>query len=89
MLTILRLTIPAAFLLSACTSTDTPMSTGSGQFAVTNFEEQVVDPTPASGAPEMDAAMSAAAIERYRTGKTKTAATEEASSVPLLNVPAK
>lgn len=84
---LIKLSLPAMVLLSGCASTDGPMAAGSGKFAVNNFEEQVVDPTPATGAPEMDAAMSAAAIERYRTGKTKTASVEEESDVSFTITP--
>lgn len=83
MSTFFKLVLPAAVLLSGCISTDAPMSAGSGQFAVSNFNEQVVDPTPSEGAPEIDAAMSAAAIERYRSGKTKTATADEGASTSL------
>ncbi len=89
MSTFLKLALPAAVLLASCTSTSAPMSAGSDQFAVNNFNEQVVDPTPAVGAPEMDAAMSAAAIERYRSGKTKTAAAEEDAGTSLTIGPGK
>jgi PBP1b-binding outer membrane lipoprotein LpoB len=73
MRTSLILALPAVLLLAGCVSTDAQLAPGEGTFASTNFAEQVVDPTPAEGAPEMDAMMSAAAIGRYRRGETKVA----------------
>jgi len=89
MSTFLKLALPAAVLLAGCTSTGAPMSPASDRFAVNNFQEQVVDPAPAEGAPEMDAAMSAAAIERYRTGKTKKAAEDSEAGVSISIAPGK
>ena len=81
--------IALSVLLGGCAHLDAPMSPNSGNFAAVNFEAQVVDARPAEGAPEMDAAMSAAAIERYRTGKTKTSNdTEEEGPAAFLLSPA-
>jgi hypothetical protein len=59
-----------------------------GQVAKANFNAQVVDQTPASGAPAQDAAMANAAIERYRTGKTKTDKKEAPPLIQLNLAPA-
>lgn len=85
---LLKLTIPVSIILSGCASTGAPMAPGSDQFAASNFESQVVDPTPAIGAPEMDAAMSAEAVERYRTGKTKVAKDESETGISINIAPA-
>jgi hypothetical protein len=80
---LLILALPAAALLAACASTAAPMSANDGAFAANNFKHQVVDATPAKGAPEVDAAMSAAAIERYRTGKTKKAEADKPPPIAI------
>jgi PBP1b-binding outer membrane lipoprotein LpoB len=80
---IFKLVLPAAVLLSGCANLNAPMSDASGTFAASQFKEQVVDPKAAEGAPEMDAAMSAAAIERYRTGKTKKPASESEGELTI------
>jgi len=89
MKTLIKICLVAPVLLVGCANLDAPMSLDAGKFAETNFKAQVVDAQPAEGAPEMDAAMSAAAIERYRAGETKTANEgEEASPIELLFSPA-
>ena len=65
------LLLAAATLACACATTDSPLGPGAGQAAAANFAAQVVDPTPAEGAPELDPVMTAAAIERYRTDEVK------------------
>ena len=75
--------------LSACTSLDKPLGGASfGVAAANGFAEQVVDPTPTPGAPILDAEMSNAAINRYRTDKVKTGEKEEAPVIEL-NLPLK
>ncbi len=89
MKTLFKICLVAPVLLTGCVNLDAPMSPDAGKFAETNFQAQVIDAQPAEGAPEMDAAMSAAAIERYRAGETKTSnESEEASSIELLFSPA-
>jgi hypothetical protein len=69
---------------AGCHSLDTPLGGAKdGQVSKANFNAQVVDQTPASGAPAQDAAMANAAIDRYRTGKTKTSEKEAAPMVQL------
>lgn len=82
----IKLALAASIFLGGCASTGAPLSAGSDQFAMKNFEAQVVDPAPAEGAPEMDAAMSAAAIERYRQGKTKTSDEDDDAAILTLNL---
>lgn len=82
----LKASIAMSVLLGGCANLNQPISQDVGKFAETNFQAQVIDARPAQGSPEMDAAMSVAAIERYRAGKTKTSseAQEEGSEgVPL------
>jgi hypothetical protein len=75
--------------LAGCHSLDKPLAgAADGQVAKANFNAQVVDPTPASGAPAQDAAMANAAIDRYRTGKTKTSEKEAAPMIQLNLAPA-
>lgn len=68
----------------ACVNLDYPISTVDGASAKANFAAQVVDPKPAEGAPEMDAAMADAAVARYRAGEVKQASEEaEAQAIQL------
>jgi hypothetical protein len=74
---------------AGCHSLDKPLAgAADGKVSKANFAAQVVDPTPASGAPAQDAAMANAAIDRYRTGKTKTAEKEAAPMIQLNLAPA-
>lgn len=79
---------PLGLLLAGCTNLGSPMAVGDGSFAETNFAAQVVDPTPADGAPAMDAAMSDAAIARYRAGEVKSGEDEEPAVLSLNLSPA-
>jgi hypothetical protein len=84
---LLAATSIACLLAAGCTTLDQPLA-GSmdGAFADNNFSAQVVDPTPAPGAPVMDAAMANAAIDRYHKGKVKTGEAEE-TPIVTVNLP--
>lgn len=85
----LKVSVAMSVLLGGCANLDAPISPDSGKFASKNFRVQVVDATPSEGAPEMDAAMAVAAIERYRAGKTKTSnESEEEGPAAFLLTPA-
>jgi len=47
---------------------DGPMSPTFG-FAVASMDNQIIDPAPAAGPPEVSAARAAAAVERYERGR--------------------
>jgi hypothetical protein len=83
----LILTATACLLAAGCTSLDQPLGRPFYGFAAeTNFEVQVVNRTPAPGAPSMDAEMANAAIKRYHEGKVKTGQKEEAPAITV-NLP--
>ena len=78
------LLLSSAGLMSGCLNLNYPQSTVSGKFAAQNFDAQVVDPEPAEGAPEMDADMVDAAVERYKNDEVKEPFDEgEAASINL------
>lgn len=74
-----------ALSAGACVNLDYPISTVDGSYANNNFNAQVIDPEPAAGAPEMDAGMVDAAVERYRKGEIKQANEESESQAVQLN----
>lgn len=62
----------SVFAMAGCVSNlDEPISSQYGKFYENNMAAQIVDPTPAEGAPMMDAQKADAAIERYRTDTIK------------------
>jgi hypothetical protein len=66
-LIIAALALPAA----ACASrADRPLSPSLGA-AVASMDAQIIDPTPAEGAPQGSGARGVAAIKRYETGRVK------------------
>ena len=56
---------------TGCVSLNQPISSVFGEAYEANLAAQIVDETPAEGAPAMDAQKSDAAIERYRTDQIK------------------
>lgn len=67
----------ASGLLGGCVNLNYDLSTVQGKATAANFALQVVDPAPAEGAPEMDAEMADAAVERYRNDEVKKPFEEE------------
>lgn len=68
--------VALASLGAGCTNLALPISTTQDQFAKQNFAAQVVDPEPAEGAPQADAEMVDAAVDRYRNDEIKSVASE-------------
>lgn len=67
-----KIFLSATILCSAgCVSLNEPLSTRFGESYTANMNAQIVDPTPAEGAPMMDAQKADAAIERYRKDEVK------------------
>ena len=81
----LLIIIGLSTLTGACVNLQHPLSTEHGKFAANNFNAQVVDPAPAEGAPQMDAAMVDAAVARYRNDEVKNAQESDANQVNVLN----
>lgn len=71
--------------LGGCTNLNYPLSTESNKFAANNFDAQVVDATPAEGAPAFDAEMADAAYERYLDDEVKQPFEEEAGQAISLS----
>ena len=63
------LLLAAAASLTACVTADSRMTAGTA--VASNDAAQIVDPSPAEGAPILDPVMAAAAIERYREDEVK------------------
>ena len=83
LITGLTLTFVAG-LAGGCTNLGLPMSTVQDVSARQNFAAQVVDPTPAEGAPQADADMVDAAVDRYRNDDVKTAGEESSEQAVTL-----
>ena len=67
-----RIFLTATILCSAgCISLNEPISSKFGESFRANMDAQIVDPTPAKGAPIMDAQKADAAIDRYRKDEIK------------------
>lgn len=58
-------------VLGGCVNLNYDQSTVMGQAQESNFAAQVVDPTPAEGAPQQNAEMADAAYERYLKDEVK------------------
>ena len=70
--------VASLVVLGGCVNLNYDLSTVEGDAADQNFAAQVVDPTPAEGAPTQNAEMADAAYERYLKDEVKEPFAEEA-----------
>ena len=66
-----------ALLAAGCASIDDDFV---GEEVAANMDAQIIDKTPAEGAPEGDAQVAAAATVRYKTGQVKPLDTQGSSA---------
>lgn len=63
--------IPAVLLLSACSTTQGPLDPDFGKAVTAATEAQIIDPTPATGAPKADPTVQSSAVQRYKNDEVK------------------
>lgn len=79
------LVLAFGFTAAGCTNLNYPQSTVDSYAVKQNFAAQVVDPTPAEGAPKADAGKVDGAAERYRNDEVKQAGAEASQDAVTLS----